>query len=308
MSSFRFLIQLMRDRRSLRPLLASGNYQLIRDYPPGHFYSPVPHINEIKGAAQPRAQDVAGIEGIDIREQSQLAMLETLSATRASELPSKAAPGFRYYFDNPFFSFGDGIVLSAMLRHLRPKRVVEVGSGFSSAAMLDVNERYLSGQTAFTFIDPNPERLLSLLTPADHTRATVVASKVQDVPLSTFTALEAGDILFIDSSHVAKAGSDVMHLFFHVLPRLQPGVVIHVHDILWPFEYPASWLLGGRIWNEAYLLRAFLQFNSAFEILFFNSYMENRHHSRLASKLPEMIKKPSFEDTVGNSSLWLRRM
>jgi predicted O-methyltransferase YrrM len=235
--------------------------------------------------------------------------MERLSSTRVASLPARPTPGFRYYLDNPFFAFGDGVVLTAMLRHLRPKRVVEVGSGFSSAAMLDINERYLSGQTRFTFIDPYPERLLSLLTPADRDGvATVVASKVQDVPLSTFMTLEPGDILFIDSSHVAKEGSDVTHLLFHVLPHVRPGVVIHFHDILWPFEYPVSWLLGGRIWNEAYVLRAFLQFNTSFQMLFFNSYLAKRHGTLLASKLPEMLKTPSFEDTFGNSSLWLRRV
>jgi hypothetical protein len=92
------------------------------------------------------------------------------------------------------------------------------------------------------------------------------------------------------------------------LPHVRPGVVIHFHDILWPFEYPVSWLLGGRIWNEAYVLRAFLQFNTSFQMLFFNSYLAKRHGTLLASKLPEMLKTPSFEDTFGNSSLWLRRV
>jgi hypothetical protein len=109
---------------------------------------------------------------------------------------------------------------------------------------------------------------------------------VQDVGLERFRALQANDLLFIDSSHVGKVGSDVVHLLTRVLPLLQPGVLIHIHDLFWPFEYPEDWLMAGRAWNEAYVVQAFLQFNAAFEIVWFTSYLEHCHTETLHRQLP----------------------
>ncbi len=110
----------------------------------------------------------------------------------------------------------------------------------------------------------------------------------------------AGDVVFIDSSHVVKIGSDVAYILFHILPELQPGVIVHFHDILWPFEYPEDWLCEGRAWNEAYVLRAFLQFNEAFDILYFNSYIWHHHAERLQQKMPLCMKNPG-------GSIWLQK-
>src|SRR5207249_2885268 len=164
------------------------------------------------------------------------------------------------------------LTLFAMMRLHRPRRVIEVGSGFSSALMLDVNDRFPERRTQFTFIDPHPDRLTPVLRSTDSSSARVVTQHVQDVPLTIFGELESDDFLFIDSSHVAKFGSDVNYLYFEILPRLTPGVLVHVHDIFWPFEYPTEWIREGRAWNEAYLLRAFLTFNKAYEIVFWTPY------------------------------------
>src|SRR6185295_14291779 len=118
-------------------------------------------------------------------------------------------------------------------------------------------------------IEPYPDLVKRLLRPDDFDRVQFIRSLVQDVPLKIFDVLEANDILFIDSSHVCKVGSDVYHELFRILPRLRPGVIIHFHDIFWPFEYPEDWLREGRAWNELYLMRAFLQHNEAYEILLF---------------------------------------
>jgi hypothetical protein len=114
-------------------------------------------------------------------------------------------------------------------------------------------------------------------------------------------------MLFIDSSHVAKKDSDVVHILFEVLPRLNKGVMVHFHDVLWPFEYPEIWLARGRAWNEAYFLRAFLQYNPGFEIVFFNSYLASMQREILKRKMPLALKTPSSSVTPGNSSLWLRK-
>ena len=204
-------------------------------------------------------------------------------------------------FNNPWFCYGDACVLYAMLCDLRPARIVEVGSGFSSAVMLDTNDHNLQRGATCTFIDPHPERLLSLLSDADQQMHTVIARDVQQVDGAVFDALRANDILFIDSSHVGKIGSDVNHLLTHVLPCLSPGVVVHVHDVFWPFEYPEDWIRAGRAWNENYLLRAFLQFNDAFQIRFFNGYMAEQHAALMTEVMPLFMQNPG-------GSLWMQRV
>jgi hypothetical protein len=139
-----------------------------------------------------------------------------------------------------------------------------------------------------------------LLTPADAKQITLLETPLQEVPLSTFEALEANDILFIDSTHVCKTGSDVNRLIFEILPRLQAGVYIHIHDMFYPFEYPKSWVLEGRAWNELYLVRAFLQNNDTFEIAAFNNYLTLMHRDWFQQHMPLCLK-----NTGG--SLWLRK-
>jgi hypothetical protein len=131
---------------------------------------------------------------------------------------------------------------------------------------------------------------------------------VQDVDPAVFAALEAGDVLFIDSTHVAKMDSDVLYLLFQVLPTLADGVLVHVHDVPWPFEYPRIWLEQGKAWNEAYLLRAFLMYNSAFEIAFYGPFLAARHPEALARALPAATRSPSNPVTLAHSSIWLRKL
>jgi predicted O-methyltransferase YrrM len=274
----------------------------IRFAPPGHFYSPLPDEKFVH-AHQEKLFDrrVREIPGIEINEAGQLALVNALSAYYA-EMPftGKNEGKLRYSFANSFFCHGDAIMLYSMLRHLRPRRVVEVGSGFSSAVMLDTSDLFLAGEVEFTFIEPYPQRLFSLLGDQDRVRHRVVQDIVQNVDIGTFTSLDAGDFLFIDSSHVAKIGSDVVHLLTNILPRLKDGVVIHIHDIFWPFEYPESWLREGRAWNENYMLKAFLQFNASFRILLFNSYLGIHHRPAMERCLP------LFMQNMGGS-LWMEK-
>src|ERR1017187_3178032 len=141
--------------------------------------------------------------------------------------------------------------------------------------MLDLNERVLGGGVNFTFIDPDMARLRPLLREGDAAHATLIERRVQEVPLEVFAALGANDVLFIDSSHVSKIGSDVNRLFFDVLPALAPGVLIHIHDVAGNLEYPREWLDEGRAWNEQYLLRAFLMHNTAYRIELFTGWLFN---------------------------------
>jgi predicted O-methyltransferase YrrM len=269
-------------------------------YPPGHFYSPIPALKEIKKREAEIFAIHPSMPGIDLRPERQLQTMSQLTSI-CEDQPFSAHPkeGLRYYFDNGFFPAADGLVLHAMLRLNRPRRLIEVGSGFSSALVLDTNDLFLDGELTCTFIDPYPDRLLGLLRDEDRARHRVVSEPVQNVPLELFDDLEAGDILFIDSSHVSKVGSDVNRLVFDVLPRLHPGVLIHFHDVFYPFEYPAGSVFSGRAWNEDYILRAFLMFNTRFDIEIFNGYLGYIHGGDIAPGLP------NWNDQGG--SLWLRR-
>lgn len=154
------------------------------------------------------------------------------------------------------------------------------------------------GGVDFTFIEPYPERLKSLLTPHDNVR--IIEEKLQDVDTDIFSSLQAGDILFIDSTHVSKIDSDVNLYLFNILPRLAKGVLIHIHDIPYPFEYYKEWIYNGRAWNEAYMIRTFLQFNTSFKIKFWGSYFENVHKELYFKHMPLCAKCPG-------GSLWLEK-
>lgn len=272
-------------------------------WPPGHFYSPIPSLSEVRARATEIFDDrLKTLPGIDMNDLVQLETFQRIVETYPDQpFEDEKQEGLRYFFDNPNFSWGEGIVLQGMTRSLLPRRFIEVGGGYSSCAVLDINELFFSNRMECTFIEPYPELLESLVKQGDLERARLIATPVQSVALEEFTVLESGDIVQIDSSHVSKVGSDVNHLLFSVLPLLRSGVYIHFHDITYPFEYPERWVYEGRAWNEAYLLRAFLQFNAAFEIVFFNSYFALRHPDMVERHVPRLRSNPG-------SSLWLRRL
>lgn len=291
-----------------RSWVTSANNEFLR-FAPGHFYSPLPDLKAVRaGSDRIFDQSVHEIPGVELNEEKQLELAGGF-AEHYAEMPFSRhrVNDSRYYLDNRYYSYGDGITLYSILRVMAPQRVVEVGSGFSSAALLEVNERFFGGAIELTFIEPYPDRLRRLLRDTDAGRCTLLEQPVQQVPTEIFGTLRRGDILLIDSSHVAKIDSDVLHLLFRILPMLEDGVIVHFHDILWPFEYPANWLTEGRAWNEAYVLRAFLQYNRSFEIMYFNSFMAAKHTDLLARTMPLTLQRPSVPTTPGNSSLWLRK-
>jgi predicted O-methyltransferase YrrM len=270
--------------------------------PPGHFYSPFPDLDDYERRVADLRDPRRDVVGIDLRESEQLALVETIEALVADiAFPEQPDPtgATRYWFDNPAYAHGDGTVLHGVLRHLRPRRVIEVGSGFSSAMILDTVDGWLTG-TDLTFIEPHADLVRSLLRPGDEQRVTIHEVAVQDVSPDVFDQLENGDLLFVDSTHVVKAGSDVNHLVFEVLPRLGAGVWVHLHDIFFPFEYPEAWVREGRAWHEAYLVRAFLAFNASFAIRWFQDFLWSRHRERL-ERIPGVAKNPG-------ANLWLEKV
>jgi hypothetical protein len=279
--------------------------QVAHCWPLGHFYSPVPDTVEL--AREPARSRVWPAEarplpGVDWRAAEQVALLRELGGLPQLDLPRAATHDpAEYHTANGFFALTDGWVLQAMLRRVRPRRLIEVGGGWSSLLTARVNRECLDGALDFTSVEPYPPEFLAPELPG-LTRLLVLP--VQDVPLERFLALEAGDVLLIDSSHVIKTGNDVRYLYHEVMPRLAPGVLVHVHDVFLPDEYPEDWVLSGRGWNEQYLLQSFLAFNPAFEVLLANWWLGAAHHDEVAACIPGYRGVP--EERGG--SLWMRRV
>ncbi len=268
----------------------------------GHFYSPLPDLELIENHYESNSLDVVDEKIIDWHLEDQKELLKELSQYYA-DIPFSdiAVAPLRYGFVNNQFGHGDAIMLYYMMRHFKPKNIIEVGSGHSSAVMLDTNQLFLDSQTNLTFIEPYAERLHSILTESDYDNTTIIEQPVQEVDVEIYQQLNQDDILFIDCSHVMKFGSDFGHLLFSIVPYLKKGVIIHFHDILWPFEYPKAWLMEGRAWNEAYLIRAFLSYNKDFEILYFNDFMARHEPGMIAEYQSMALENPGC-------GLWLRKV
>jgi hypothetical protein len=264
-----------------------------------HFYSPFPAIIDINN------NDFSGlpleIPGIDLNAPEQLNLLNDFESFY-KELPFNDDKNdeLRYYYKNGNYSYSDAIFLYCMLRYLKPQKIIEVGSGFSSCVTLDTNELFLANQMECNFIEPYPKLLKSLIKENDAASIKIFDSRLQDVSLGTFMELKENDVLFIDSTHVSKFDSDVNYIIHKILPVLSEGVYIHFHDIFYPFEYPQKWLMEGRAWNEQYILRAFLEYNANFKIVLFNSYLKLMFHEKLKDRFPLMCKD--------GCSIWIKKV
>ena len=285
--------------KKLAPILDRVPYvrrlrKLARDagnYPPGHYYSPIPNQAEIRARLELMKRTKPELPDIRFNDREQFGVLERFAQFYGDlPFPEHKSGKCRYYYDQTVFSYPDAIFLFCFLRHIAPRKIIEVGSGLSSAVILDTVDRFFSPVPELTFIEPDPVRLNQILRPDDRSRINVLVERIQNAPVDLFTSLRPGDFLFVDSSHVLKCGSDVQFLFFEVLPRLPAGVYVHFHDIFRTFEYPDSWLTQGWYWNEAYFIRAFLSNNSAWEIYFFNNYVRAHFEEYLAEKMPLCLK------------------
>jgi hypothetical protein len=277
--------------------------QKLRDCPAARelqtYSSPIPSLSQVMKDRDWIFAVPKEFPGLDLNVDGQRALALDLAPFVADcPFPNTATQPWRYFGENGWFAWGDGIVLYAMIRKFRPKRILEVGSGFSSAVILDTVERYLGNTTHCTFIEPYPDRLRSLLRPNDQESCQVIVDRVHTVGIQPHLELSAGDILVIDSSHVSKVGSDVNWLVFEVLPRLAPGVLVHFHDVWFPFEYPETWFESGYALNEAFILRAFLTLNSRFQIIFWNDYLKKCETEWMRQNLPRCFEGWS-------TSIWL---
>ena len=258
----------------------------------GHFYSPYPDRYEMQADTRFYEKAVMpSLTGIDIREQEQIDFFKSFASQdnkpKWTQTPSSKN---RYYYNNGSFEAFDVAAMKAIIATYKPQKWVEVGSGFSTAALLDVCDA-CHYNIKIDCIEPYPAYLERLLRPKDEGRFVLHQTSLQEAPLSLFKDLESNDIAFFDCSHVAKFGSDVNRMFGELLPTLRKGVIVHIHDIFYPFEYPKQWIYHDRrAWNEAYILRAFLYANTSWKIIFWADWFKQcrpeiheKHHPLSAS-------------------------
>lgn len=261
--------------------------------PAGHFYSPLTsRADRERAVAWSLDRNGASLPGVEYSEEDGL----SLGHDMARLWPDMVRDG-RYRCDE-MYGLADAAIYYALLRMSKPARLIEIGSGYSTAVALDTIEAF-GLSTSVTCIEPNATRLRSLLKPED--RVSIIELPVQEIPLARFAELEPGDFLFIDSTHVAKPGSDVVYDFLRILPVLAPGVMVHIHDIAWPFEYNEAWLRERRDWNEVYLVHAFLLYNKDWRIRFFADHIWPSLHSTVRQNLP------GAED-LRPGALWIERV
>ncbi len=272
---------------------------------PVHFYEPVPDTRALPPELWSRTSDLVGV---DLAEPRQLQLLAEFRASLKSEcdaLPLEPTGNPRdFHYRNDLFGWVDAAIHYCTLRHFKPRQICEIGSGFSTLLTIRALESNRAEDPDYRCdvltIDPFPSQALKAAA-ADVVRFR--ETEVQRVPLTEFEKLRAGDVLFIDSSHVLKTGSDVQWEYLEILPRLAPGVLVHAHDIFLPREYPERWVREKRrFWNEQYVLQAFLSFNSAFEVLLSAAWLHLRHPEALAQTFA--IYHPSHESP---GSFWFRR-
>ena len=271
---------------------------------PVHYYSPVPDTTKLPSDLW---NNIRWPVGFELRIDSALACLSELEekySVEYNKFSRERTETPTYYLNNPAFGSGDAEVLYALLREFKPRRVVEIGSGYSTLVIceaLRANRREIPDYCCeFTAVEPYPS---SILDPLPQEVTSLEAKPVQDVPMEIISALESGDVLFIDSSHVAKIGSDVIHEYLTILPNLAPGVLVHIHDVFIPAEYPRRWIDQMRFfWNEQYVLEAFLACNAEFEVIMPLHAIWRLH--------PEIYKRalPSYRFAgYEPSSFWIRR-
>jgi len=277
---------------------------------PVYYESPIPPAPDLRESLWQKPSEMVGIVP---RAGAQLKLLEAFQSrfkTEYDAFPRSAmGNGHHFHLNNGWFEKVDAEILYCMVRHFRPSRMIEIGSGLTTALSSQAirkNQEEDSGYSCeFTAIEPFPVRLDQTALPPDFK---LMQQPVQQVPLITFSSLGENDILFIDSSHVCRTGSDVNYEILEILPRLNPGVLIHFHDIFLPWEYPHSWVVGDhRFLSEQYVLQAFLACNRDFEIVWASYHMLRAYPDALDGAFTTFRPDITPPGTFLPGSFWIRR-
>jgi len=266
---------------------------------PNHFYSPIPDTASLK--AHPLHHQPE-LPGFDWQVEKQLDLLQKFQKFSAEYItfPAEASPEippYAFHFNNGMYDYLDALVLYCMVRYLQPRLILEVGSGYSTR--ISAQAAIHNGGTEVIAIEPYPDSVLQAGFPG---LTSLIDKKIEDIDLSMFKRLGENDILFIDTSHVIKTGGDVNYLYLEVLPRLHKGVVVHIHDIFMPEDYPLWWITDRTLfWNEQYLLQAFLTNNSEFQVTLANNYLRLKYLDQIKQIFPSC---PKFDYA---QSFWIQR-
>lgn len=257
-----------------------------------HYYQPL--INPKKHLTRSLRTD-RDLPGINLNTDAQLELLNRFNYVEELEqFPLEKGAELSYYYNNGFYEAGDAEYLYNMLRHFKPRKIVEIGSGYSTLMAQNAFKKNKSEDETYSYkhicIEPYEQPWL------EKTGVEVIRKPVETIEKSFFEALDANDILFIDSTHVIRPQGDVLFEYLEILPILKPGVIVHIHDIFLPKDYLDQWVYDEhRLWNEQYLLEAFLTFNNKFRILGAVNYLSHNYHQQFAAKHPVYSRQPGRE-------------
>jgi len=269
-----------------------------------HYYEPLFKKSRItKSLREDRI-----LQGIDYNEKEQLSVLEKFDYNEEflkypMEKPDDC-PQPLFYYNNPNFKSGDAEYLYNIIRLSKPSKIVEIGSGFSTLIAHEANLKNKRGNGNYTCehicIEPYQRNWL------EDIGVSVIRQPVERIEIEWFTRLNRNDILFIDSSHIIRPQGDVLFEYLHILPALNSGVIIHIHDIFTPKDYLDEWIFKEvRLWNEQYLLEAFLSFNHEFKIIGALNFLAHHYLNELSAKCPIFSKEHASREP---GSMWLQRV
>jgi hypothetical protein len=270
-----------------------------------HFSSPIPDLKELARREDLWTQERTAV-GLDVNLDGQLHFLDEIFPRYKNELTfalNRTGVPHEYYLNNSGFGLEDAGVLHCMIRHFKPRTILEIGSGNSTlvsarAALMNDKEGFPCSLTA---VDPYPRKYLRDGVPGFDQ---LIIEKLEQADTGLFEQLGENDILFIDSSHVLRAGNDVKILYLDILPTLKKGVVIHSHDVFLPYDYPRQWVIElMNFWTENYVLQAFLCLNEEFEVLFGNHCMMLNYPEKMQAFFP---RPQNYRDHIP-TSFWFRR-
>lgn len=264
---------------------------------PVHYYQPIPKISDINWKKMSKPQE---IPGVNLNDKYSLQLLKkfTKYKNEYNKFPtSKPKDSSKFFLNNLAFDNVDALNYYNIIRHFKPKKIIEIGSGQSTkiaatACLKNKNTKLIS-------IEPYPQAILKRGFPG---LSKLIPRKVEEIYIKVFKRLKANDILFIDSSHVVSTGGDVVYEFLQILPQLNKGVIVHIHDIFIPFDYPIPWVREEkRFWTEQYLVQALLAHTRGFEILLANNYLCNKYNKELRNIYP-MVPH------ISGGSLWIQKI
>lgn len=252
-----------------------------------HYYEPLFNFKQLKK----KLYKDRNLPGINFNLNQQLNNLSSLIYT--NELIDlnlkKNSPNFNFNIKNGFFEHGDAEIYYQLIRHIKPKNILEIGSGQSTLIALEAikkNKNIDKINTKINCVEPYENTWL------DNFNIKIIRKKIEDLHANYYLSLKSGDILFIDSSHVIRPQGDVLKIFFEIIPKLKKGVIIHIHDIFTPKDYPEKWLINeNRFWNEQYLVEALMMNKNRYEIYLMLNYLKNNAYKKLKEKCPYLKKK-----------------